>query len=79
VPYATCEIPVPGDYVKNQLEQPGPVRGVRMASNGDDFVSIRSQTQKLVPVGSDVEALNVLGSVKVKVHLDSASKVSRSE
>jgi hypothetical protein len=30
-------------------------------------------------IDSDVEALNVPGSVKVKVHVDSASKVSRSE
>ena len=51
MPYATCEIPVPGDYVKTQLEQPGTVRRVRMASNEDDSVSIKSQTQELVPVG----------------------------
>ena len=41
MPYATGEIPVPGDYVKNDLEQPGTVTRLRMASNGDDFVSIR--------------------------------------
>jgi len=35
MPYATGEIP--GDYVKNDLEQPGTVTRLRMASNGDDF------------------------------------------
>ena len=58
MPYATCEIPVPGDYVKTQLEQPGTVRRVRMASNGDDFVSIKSQTQELVPIGSVIRAIH---------------------
>jgi len=37
MPYATGEIPIPGDYVKNDLEQPGTVTRLRMASNGDDF------------------------------------------
>jgi hypothetical protein len=41
MPYANGEIPVLGDYVKNDLEQPGTVTRLRMASNGDDFVSIR--------------------------------------
>jgi hypothetical protein len=44
VPYANGETPVLGDYVdyvKNDLEQPGTVTRLRMASNGDDFVSIR--------------------------------------
>jgi hypothetical protein len=41
VPYANGEIPVLGDYVKNDLEQRGTVTRLRMASSGDDFVSIR--------------------------------------
>jgi len=41
VPYANGETPVLGDYVKNDLEQPGTVARLRMASSGDDFVSIR--------------------------------------
>jgi hypothetical protein len=41
MPYAGGEIPVLGDYVKNDLEQPGTVTRLRMASNGEDFVSIR--------------------------------------
>ena len=41
VPYANGETPVVGDYVKNDLEQPGTVTRLRMASSGDDFVSIR--------------------------------------
>jgi hypothetical protein len=41
VPYANGETPVLGDYVKNDLEQPGTVTRLRMASNGDDLVSIR--------------------------------------
>jgi len=41
MPYATGETPLPGDYVKNQWEQPGTVTSVRVESNGDDFVSIR--------------------------------------
>jgi hypothetical protein len=41
MPYANGETPVPGDYVKNDFEQPGTVTRLRMASNGDDFVSIR--------------------------------------
>ena len=41
MPYANGETPVPGDYVKSDFEQPGTVTRLRMASNGDDFVSIR--------------------------------------
>jgi hypothetical protein len=41
VPYVSGETPVPGDYVKNQFEQPGIVTRVRVDSNGDEFVSIR--------------------------------------
>jgi hypothetical protein len=41
VPYVNGETPVLGDYVKNDLEQPGTVTRLRMASSGDDFVSIR--------------------------------------
>ena len=41
MPYATGETPLPGDYVKNEFEQPGTVTRLRMASNGEDFVSIR--------------------------------------
>ena len=41
MPYANGETPVPGDYVKNDLEEPGTVTRLRMASNGDDFVTIR--------------------------------------
>jgi hypothetical protein len=41
VPYATGEIPVPGDYVKNEFERPGTVTKVRIESNDHDFVSIR--------------------------------------
>ena len=41
MPYADGETPVLGDYVKNDLEEPGTVTRLRMASNGDDFVSIR--------------------------------------
>jgi hypothetical protein len=39
--YANGETPVLGDYVKNDLEEPGTVTRLRMASNGDDFVTIR--------------------------------------
>ena len=41
MPYADGETPVLGDYVKNDLEQPGTVTRLRTASNGDDLVSIR--------------------------------------
>ena len=41
MPYANGETPVLGDYVKNDLEQPGTVTRLRIASNGDDLVSIR--------------------------------------
>ena len=41
MPYANGETPVPGDYVKNELEQRGTVTRVRVASNGDESVSIR--------------------------------------
>jgi hypothetical protein len=41
VPYVGGETPVPRDYVKNDLEQAGTVTRLRMASSGDDFVSIR--------------------------------------
>lgn len=41
MPYANGETPVLGDYVKNDLEQRGTVTRLRMASSGDDFVSIR--------------------------------------
>jgi hypothetical protein len=39
VQYANGETPVLGDYVKNDLEQPGTVARLRMVSSGDDFVS----------------------------------------
>jgi hypothetical protein len=41
MPYANGEAVLPGDYVKNELEQPGTVTRLRMASSGEDFVSIR--------------------------------------
>jgi hypothetical protein len=41
VPYATVEIPLPGDYVKNQFEKQGTVIKVRIEINEHDFVSIR--------------------------------------
>ena len=41
MPYVGGQTPLPGDYVKNQWEQPGTVTGVRVESNGDEFVSIR--------------------------------------
>lgn len=41
VPYANGEIPVPGDYVKNQWEQPGTVIRVSVASNGQESVRVR--------------------------------------
>ncbi len=41
MPYANGETPVLGDYVKNDLEELGTVIRLRMASNGDDFVTIR--------------------------------------
>ena len=41
VTYANGETPVPGDYVKNELEQPGTVTRVIVVSNGDEFVTIR--------------------------------------
>ena len=37
MPYADGETPVLGDYVKNDLEEPGTVTRLRMASNGDDL------------------------------------------
>ena len=41
VPYASGEVPVPGDYVKNQWEQPGTVIRVSVASNGEESVTVR--------------------------------------
>jgi hypothetical protein len=41
MPYADGETPVLGDYVKNDLEERGTVTRLRMASNGDDFFSIK--------------------------------------
>jgi hypothetical protein len=40
VPYASGEIPIPGDYVKNEWEQPGTVTRVSVASNGDESVTV---------------------------------------
>jgi hypothetical protein len=40
MPYAGGETPVLKDYVKNDFEQPGTVTRLRVASNGEDFVSI---------------------------------------
>ena len=31
---------MPGDYVKNQSEQPGTVTRVRVATNGEEFVAL---------------------------------------
>ena len=41
MPYANGETPILGDYVKNDLEEPGTVTRLRMASNRDYFVTIR--------------------------------------
>ena len=41
MPYATGEIPFPGDYVKNQFAKRGTVIKVRIEANEHDFVSIR--------------------------------------
>jgi len=41
VPYANGETPLPGDYVKNEFEQPGTVTRIGIAFNGDELVSIR--------------------------------------
>ena len=41
MPYASGEIPVPGDYVKNQSKRTGTVTKVRIESDDHDFVSIR--------------------------------------
>jgi hypothetical protein len=41
VPYATGEIPVPGDYVKNQWEQSGAVTGVQATQDGLERINIR--------------------------------------
>ena len=40
MPYATGEIPFPGDYIKNQFEKRGTVIKVRIVANEHDFVSI---------------------------------------
>ena len=37
VPYASGQVPVPGDYVKNQWEQ----KRVSVASNGEESVTVR--------------------------------------
>jgi hypothetical protein len=41
MPYATGEIALPGDYVKNQFEKRGTVIKARIEANNHDFVSIR--------------------------------------
>lgn len=41
VPYASGEVPVVGDYVKNQWEQPGTVTQVYASEAGQEQVSIR--------------------------------------
>jgi hypothetical protein len=41
MPCANGEAPVLCDYVKSDLEKAGTVTRLRMASNGDDFVTIR--------------------------------------
>ena len=41
MPYATGEIPFPGDYVKNQFGKRGTVIKVRIEANEHDFVSSR--------------------------------------
>jgi hypothetical protein len=40
VSYANGETPVPGDYVKNELEQPGTVTRVSVVSNGDESMNL---------------------------------------
>ena len=41
MPYVSGEVPIPGDYVKNQWEQPGTVIRVSVASNGEESVTVR--------------------------------------
>jgi len=40
MPYATGEVPLVGDYVKNRFEQPGTVL-VAITPGGNDLVSVR--------------------------------------
>ena len=40
VPYANGKIPVPGDYVKNQFEQPGTVTRVHFSHDGQDYIKV---------------------------------------
>ena len=41
LPYASGEVPVVGDYVKNEWEQPGTVTRVHGAKDGQEQISIR--------------------------------------
>jgi hypothetical protein len=41
VPYAAGEIPVPGDYVKNQWEQLGTVTRVHATQDGLERINVR--------------------------------------
>jgi hypothetical protein len=41
MPYASGEIPVVGDYVKNKWEQPGTVARVHEARDGHEDISVR--------------------------------------
>jgi hypothetical protein len=41
MPYATGETPIPGDYVRNQWEQPGTVTRVTVATNEEESVIVR--------------------------------------
>jgi hypothetical protein len=40
LPYANGKIPVPGDYVKNQFEQPGTVTRVHFSHEGQDYIKV---------------------------------------
>ena len=40
MPYANGKIPVPGDYVKNQFEQPGTVTRVHFSHDGQAYIKV---------------------------------------
>ena len=43
MPYAGGELPMRGDYVKDQLEQPGTVTRVHFSHDGQDYIRVSSK------------------------------------
>ena len=64
MPYAGGETPVPGDYVKNQWEQPGTVTVVDVDREGLELISIRWDDGGIDLLSASAEEFTLVSRIK---------------